>query len=239
MSAAALGWVVAIAPLCAALGYRARLRHCCELVSRACHELRSPLTAAGLALHAMARAGDVPIGRVYALDLELSRAGAALEDLAAARDGRPPADRLEAIDVGELLERTVACWAPAAQAHGCELCLGETSPGVLIRGDRVRLAQATGNLIANAIEHGRGPIELRARLLLGRVAIEVLDAGPGLPAPVAALAKRSRAGNGWRGRGLAIACDIAARHGGRVATGPARRGARVALELPAAGHTGG
>ena len=67
----------------------------------------------------------------------------------------------------------------------------------------------------------------------------MLDAGPGLPAPVATLARRPQAGNGWRGRGLAIACDIAARHGGRVATGPSGRGARVALELPAAGTVAG
>jgi signal transduction histidine kinase len=239
MSAALIGWLVALGSAAGALGYRARLRRCCELVSRACHELRSPLTAAGLALHAMARSGDVPADRVYPLDLELARAGAALEDLAAARDRRPRADRLESLEVAALLEQTVACWTAAAQAYGCELRLGDVPRDVFVHGDRVRLAQATGNLVANAIEHGSGPIELRARVALGRVAIEVLDAGPGLPAPVATLAKRPRAGDGWRGRGLAIACDIAARHGGRVATGPSRSGARVALELPAAGNAAG
>jgi signal transduction histidine kinase len=239
MTASAVGWLVALGAVACALTYRARLRRCCELVSRACHELRSPLTAAGLALHAMARSGDVPANRVYALDLELARAGAALEDLAAARDRRPRAERLESLAVATLLEQTVACWMPAAEAHGCELRLGEVPPDAFVRGDRVRLAQATGNLIANAIEHGSGPIELRARVALGRVAIEVLDDGPGLPAPVATLAKRPRAGEGWRGRGLAIASDIAARHGGRVATGPSRSGARVALELPAVGSATG
>ena len=56
---------------------------------------------------------------------------------------------------------------------------------------------------------------------------------PGLPAPVGDLTRRPRAGRGRRGRGLAIAADIADRHGGRLVAAPAARGARVALELPA------
>jgi len=60
----------------------------------------------------------------------------------------------------------------------------------------------------------------------------VSDAGPGLPAPVAELASRPRAGRGCRGRGLAIATEVAERHGGRVAAAPSAHGARVALELP-------
>jgi signal transduction histidine kinase len=235
MSASAASWLVALGALAAAAGYRARLRQCAEAVSRACHELRSPLTAAGLALHAMRNAGEAPAHRLGALELELRRAGMALADLAAARDRRHRPDQLEAIDVGELLEQAVASWQPVAEAFGRELRLGESAAGTVVHGDRTRLAQAAGNLLSNAIEHGEGAVVLRARQLPGRVAIEVADAGPGLPAPVATLTRRPRAGNGWRGRGLAIASEIALRHGGRVATAPARHGARVALELPAAG----
>jgi signal transduction histidine kinase len=60
----------------------------------------------------------------------------------------------------------------------------------------------------------------------------VRDDGPGLPAPVADLARRPRAGRGERGRGLAIAAEIAARHGGRLSAAPAPHGACLALELP-------
>jgi signal transduction histidine kinase len=100
-------------------------------------------------------------------------------------------------------------------------------------GDRLRLAQATGNLIANAIEHGGGVVEVLGRADVGRARIEVTDTGPGLPAPVAELARRPTRGRGARGRGLAIASAVAASHGGRVAAEPARRGARLVLELPA------
>jgi signal transduction histidine kinase len=109
-------------------------------------------------------------------------------------------------------------------------------------GERLRLAQAAGNLIANAIEHGGGEhgggeISVRGSLASERgcVRIEVVDAGPGLPAPVADLARKPRGGRGARGRGLAIAATIAHDHGGRLTAAPAQRGARLVLELPAVG----
>jgi signal transduction histidine kinase len=121
-----------------------------------------------------------------------------------------------------------------AGAYGCELALAPVSPEIQVRGDRMRLAQAVANVVGNAIEHGRGRIELSARHFGDRVRIEVVDDGPGLPAPVAELAARPRAGRGSRGRGLAIAAEIVGRHGGRLASAPSDRGARLALDLPAA-----
>jgi signal transduction histidine kinase len=99
-------------------------------------------------------------------------------------------------------------------------------------GDRLRLAQATGNLISNAIEHGGGVVEVRGRGGPDRVRVEVIDAGSGLPAPVPDLARRPHRGRGRRGRGLAIATAIAASHAGRLSAAPSERGARLVLELP-------
>jgi signal transduction histidine kinase len=210
------------------------LRRRGELVARACHELRGPLTAAHLALHAGAPRADALPAALAAVDVELARAGRALDDLAAARRGRRAGDAQELVDVAELVRAQAAAWEAVAPAYGRALrCSVEPHREALVCGDRVRLAQAVGNLLANAFEHGAGTVELRVRAVGDRVRVEVGDEGPGLPAPVAELTRRPRDA---RGRGLAIASDIAARHGGRLLAAPAGHGARLALELPALLH---
>src|SRR5436305_1425431 len=54
---AALGWMTALLAAGLAALTVMRLRAHAELVARACHELRSPLTAAGLAVHALGGGG--------------------------------------------------------------------------------------------------------------------------------------------------------------------------------------
>jgi DNA-binding response OmpR family regulator len=234
LDAAVLGsWLLAAVAVGLGAFWRLQLRRRRELVARACHELRGPLTAAHLALHGGVRNGDAPPARLAAVDRELDRAAVALEDLAAARHGRRAPDRDEPVDVGDLLAYQALTWRMVAGVFGCRLELVESASGAMVRGDRVRLTQAVGNLVANALEHGDGQVRLLARTQGDRVRIEVADDGPGLPAPVGDLTRRPRAGRGRRGRGLAIAADIADRHGGRLVAAPTARGARITLELPA------
>lgn len=229
---AATGWVVAVAVAWWALRLRSVLEWRMELVARACHELRGPITAAKLGLELVARSAEIKPGALHAIDLELSGAGIALDDLSAAGAGRRGPWRVDAVDVPVLLAESVEALRPLALARGVELdvhWLGE--PGI-VRADRVRLAQATRNLIANAIEHGEGRIELHGRTDDVRLEIAVTDCGQGLPAPAADLIARARAGRGRRGRGLAIAADIAQRHGGRLVAATDDNGSRLSLELP-------
>ena len=228
------GWLTAAAGLAAAALLQRELSRRAELVARAAHEVRGPLQAARLGLHLLGRTGARAGARVAAIDLELRRAGLALEDLHAARVGARARDRAEAVDVAGLVHDAVDAWRPAASAAGVALRADCGGDGAQVHGDRLRLAQAFGNLVSNAIEHGGATVELHARADASRVRIEVRDDGPGLPAPIPALARRARGGQGRRGRGLAIAADIAARHGGRLSAAPAPRGARLALELPRA-----
>jgi signal transduction histidine kinase len=230
-------WVVAVVALAGVLLSGWELRRRRELVTRACHELRGPLTAVRLCLATMERRGEAPPERLAALELELRRAGLALDDFAAARSGRRTIDRDEPIEVDELLEEQFDTWQVVAGAFASTLRLGTLLPGAYVRGDRLRLAQAISNLVANALEHGPGRVEITARRVgRGLVCIEVIDEGPGLPSPVATLTRRARAGRGrrGRGRGLAIAADIAERHGGRLVVAPAPIGARIGIELPVA-----
>jgi signal transduction histidine kinase len=231
------GWLAASGAGFAAAAVRHALAGRMESVARACHELRGPLTAARLGLQLGVSTGELSPARLRAIDLELGRAALALEDLDGVRTRRTTAWRPpQPVDLEQLVCDSVEAWRAAAAERGVSLSASWSGGPARVWGDRLRLAQAMGNLVANAIEHGGGAVSVHGCCSApGRARIEVLDTGPGLPAPVAELARRPRGGRGVRGRGLAIACAVADGHGGRVAAAPSERGARLVLELPAVG----
>jgi signal transduction histidine kinase len=217
------GWLSAAALAVAVTRLRMRL----ELVARAEHELRGPLTAFGLALHA---ARGTPAGRRLAvvLDAELARARAGLADLAAARRGRRAEPVREAIRADALLRSSGAAWDMAARARGRRVSVRSTAGPAIVHGDRARLAQALGNVMANAVEHGDGDVSVLASRAGDRLRIEVtnatLAAGDGAGAGAVEPAEH--------GRGLEIAADAAADSGGSLSAAIGPRRARAVLDLP-------
>ena len=119
MIIAVCSWALTLAFVLFAL--RAHLR--LVLVARACHELRGPLFAVQLGLHGLV--GDP--ARLAAIELELARAGRALDDLAAAPHGRWGESRVELVDIGTLLESYAPAWRTLAAGYGATLLL-EPSP---------------------------------------------------------------------------------------------------------------
>lgn len=228
------GWVAASAAAVVAAGVWRALFSKMERVARACHEVRGPLTAVRLGLQLGASAGELSPARLRAIDLELGRAALALDDLDTVRARRVAWRAPEPVDVEQLVSDSVEAWRPSALARGVALTATWTGRSPAVWGDRHRLAQAVGNLISNAIEHGGGVVEVRGRSDRGGARIEVTDTGQGLPAPIRELVRRPDRGHGRRGRGLAITTAIAASYGGRLAAAPSERGARLVLELPAA-----
>jgi signal transduction histidine kinase len=224
------GWLAAIGAGLAALALKRALARRMELVARSSHELRGSITAVRLGVGP----GVPSPARLRALDLELGRAAAAVEDLVGAGTRQPKGRELDVLDAEQLLVDSVEAWRPAAAKREARLTLSWCGGPGSVLGDRYRLAQATGNLIGNAIEHGGGEVRVVGRRHGAHVRVEVTDRGPGLPAPVGELARRARGGKGRRGRGLAIAAAIARHHGGRLAAAPSECGARLVLELPVA-----
>jgi signal transduction histidine kinase len=211
-----------------------------EAVARACHEVRGSLTAARLGLEWRSRQRPEP--RLRAIELELDRAAAALDDLQDVDRalGQPG----ELADVQAWLNDSVEAFRPLAETLGIDLSVDCNTPLGRVRGRRPRLAQASDNLIANAIEHGGSSILVRGQVRAGMVVIEVADDGPGLTPDLLRvldgnggerpLRPWARPRRGRRGHGLMIARDVAAGHGGRLTAVPNAEGARLVLELPLA-----
>ena len=234
-------------------GLRGGSPRCCRRGSSAAR--RSSPTRATSCAGRCARRGWVCTAlddaeRAAAVDLELRRAALALDDLAAAARGRRAGERAQLVDVGALLDDAAEAWRPLARAFGAELAVEPLRGRALVRADPVRLAQACGNLVANAVEHGgvaragararargagarrgrgRGAGAARAGAGAGRRHRRSARArarrGRARPAPRAAAASPSRRG-------------IAERHGGRLAAAPSAAGACLVLELPGADGSG-
>ena len=233
---AVAGWLAAMVALACLLRVRHRLARRMDLVARACHELRRPLTAARLGLELLAREVPERDRTLGAIDLELASAGIAVEDLSAALLGASGPTRAGMVDVGALLADALEAYRPMARMRGVELDLCWRGGPVAVAGDRLRLAQATSNLIVNAIEHGHGRVQLTGTISAERVEIAVADEGPGLPVAMAEFAPRRgrhprRARDPRRGHGLAIAAEVAQRHGGELIASATGR-SELALTLP-------
>jgi len=106
-------------------------------------------------------------------------------------------------------------------------------------GDRLRLDQAIGSMVDNALRYGAGPIDLEARAEDGAVEIHVLDRGEGFSEEFLgrAFERFSRASSsdrdGGSGLGLAIVRTVARAHGGEAhVANRAGGGADVWLTLP-------
>jgi signal transduction histidine kinase len=218
LALAAAGWLTAAILL-------VELRRRAGLVADAAHELRGPLTAIGLGIEALRRQ-PAARRRADALTTELSRMEMAAEDVAAAACGRRASVRPGSIDLKRLVHGSSEAWQAAAGRRGGRVTFDWRTRGADVHADRRRLAQAFGNLLANAVEHGGGEIVVRGRPTDGGIRVEVLDGGtPGQA--------RARARAGPRGRGLAIATRAIEQAGGRLASFDTRDGGRLAVaELP-------
>lgn len=231
IAVALLGWLLAVA----LGGLAAVLRRRLELVARADHELRGPLTAIGLLAAPIGR-GDGELELGAAIEAQLERARAGLADLHAARSGRRGPIRRERLSLERELRAAAAGWEPLARGSGRSLKLDWRAGEARVTADRGRLGQALGNLISNAFEHGGGRVEVRGRRVGDVVRVEVADGRRGGSATASPTSRRQvpvRRLSRQHGRGLTIAARAARDVGGALELSHNGRGTLAAIELPA------
>jgi two-component system OmpR family sensor kinase len=216
-------------------------------VSDASHELRTPLAILKGELELALRGGrsvDELEAALRSAAEETDRVVQLAEDLlviARSDQGRLPIrrDRLEA---GDVLEDVRSRFERRARDKRARLEV--TVPdGLVLVADRLRVEQAIGNLVDNALRYGGSRIEIGASANGPMVELHVRDDGPGFrPDFIGSAFDRftrtdSARGRGGAGLGLAIVAAIASAHGGSVGARNRReRGAEVWLTLPSAGR---
>ena len=140
-----------------------------------------------------------------------------------------------------MLERARRRFGDRARQRGRSISV-DADPGWQAYADELRLGQAVGNLVDNALRYGEGEVTLAARPERGGLAIEVSDEGEGIAPEFAERAferftrgdtARTRSGTGL---GLAIVRAIAEAHGGTAEVAADRR-ATVRIWLPRAAET--
>jgi heavy metal sensor kinase len=214
-----------------------------SFVADASHELRTPLsllrTELELALRRPRTAEELESAIRSAAE-ETDRLSQLAEDLlvlARSDQGALPL-RTATLQVREVLDGVSERFAHRSADSGRSISVD--SPAELeLEGDRTRLEQALGNLVDNALRHGRGEVRLLGAEDDGRVTLHVTDVGPGFPPDFLGRAFErfarpdgGRSGGGT-GLGLAIVDVIARAHSGSAhAANRAGAGADVWLSLP-------
>jgi two-component system OmpR family sensor kinase len=193
-------------------------------VADAGHELRTPLALLraelDFALHHAETNEELRNALRVASD-ETDRLAQLASDLLliAGSDGGKLPLRREPISAIDLLEsvRNRFAWRGAEAGRALEV---RAPPDLRITGDRLRLEQAMGNLVDNALRHGQGTVRIEARPTDRAAELHVHDEGPGLPKDFLphAFHRFSRAdeahAGGGAGLGLAIVHTIAVAHDG-------------------------
>jgi signal transduction histidine kinase/ActR/RegA family two-component response regulator len=210
------------------------------------HELRNPLAPALTAVHLMKQRGENGHEREV-IERQIRHMARLVDDLLDVSRLRRGAIELrrEPFDVAEAVSRAVEMTSPIFTDKHHELVI-EVPQGLIVDGDRIRIAQVISNLLSNAAKytepHGR--VVLEARQDYGEIVLECRDNGSGiapelLPRVFDLFVQGDRGldrRQGGLGLGLAVARMLVDRHGGtiEVSSAGSKQGSTFVVRLPAA-----
>ncbi len=210
------------------------------------HDLRTPLTsiiAGGTALGSITLTDEERADLSEAIVAEggrLSRLVENLLDMSRLEAGKAEPHR-EQTDLAEVLD---GARDAVAGSKLVRLALDRDLPTV--EADAAQLERAFANLLENAIRHGGGrPVTVRSRLLDDKIAIRVVDQGPGIPESewqrIFEPFQRGEANvaGGGSGLGLAIAKGFVEANGGEIAVESLPgQGSSFVVGFPRSGRAG-
>ncbi|WP_329155032.1 HAMP domain-containing histidine kinase [Streptomyces sp. NBC_01456] len=205
-----------------------------RFVADASHELRSPIASLRTQLEvAMAHPELLDVPGAVVDTVRLQRLAADLLLLARLDAGERPADAR--VDLAAMVREETS----QRLADRVPVRIGEPAGGE-VSGSRGQLARVLGNLLDNAQRHAAEWVRVSVVREGEWVALRVEDDGPGVPPDereriferFVRLDDARARDDGGAGLGLAIARDVAVRHGGSLAV---RTGSVFELRLPAAG----
>lgn len=198
------------------------------LLAGVSHDLRTPLARLRLALEMLGTDADARLKEGMAQDVDdMDRI--VEQFLAYVRDGE--IETVRTGDLNELINASAARYRRQGRTVMLDLV---ALPALPLR--VTAMQRLLTNLVDNALYHGGGKVEVRTRFGDTRIALSVLDRGPGLPPPDTRMS-RTRVG-----LGLVVVERIAQLHQGRLQLLPRDGGgleARVELPLPSAGRGNG
>ncbi len=184
----------------------------------AAHEMRTPLAVLSLRLQRARHDNILPDWEAVEADLAtMRRLIEDLLDLARKEVRSRPRQR---VNLSRVAREAAAAIEPLALQAGRVLQV-DLPDALWIEGDPHDLRDMVRNLVANALEHGRGRITLSLGNRSGETALlEVSDEGPGVvPTQREAVFERFRkgsTGSAGSGLGLAIVRAVAQAHAGSV-----------------------
>ena len=216
-----------------------------ELTTGVAHELNNPLNNIGLFIGNVL--DQVRLGRFEPADVieelenameQVRKATAIISHLRTF--GRAAPVSLEAVDVDDVIERSLLLMQEQLRLRGIEIELDLAPEELIVLGNAIQLEQVFINLLTNArdaLSESRGKtIKIATSREADWISIRFSDTGPGIPRE---LEKRifdpffttKEVGTGT-GLGLSITYSIVKEHGGNISVEPKRRGARFLIELP-------
>jgi len=203
-----------------------------RFVAAASHDLRTPIATLQAELELAADHGHDPELLLAAIRMahgDAVRLAVLASDLLRLAEADSSGRELlrQPVSILDLVAGLTTRFAPVAAAGGVKITVGGSDAVVLV--DRVRIEQAIGNLLTNAVRESAPGTEVLVMVQAtpptartgGTLVVDVLDRGPGVPADIRdrlfqPFGARPAGRDGRTGLGLATAAAAVEAHGGHL-----------------------